>query len=315
MSTYGSRLTPLPGAAARPAGRSACGYPCAPAKAAAAAPAPAAGAAGTAPPKAEQTGITFLDPASLVLDTAEFPVDFCGGCGRRAAGSRSAAAERADAGRPGRRRNADRAAPAAGSKGPPVVAAAVPAAAPVIPDSARTEARVPIARTGSLSSAATKLAAASRRTSEPSAPRQPRPLYARSPPRHPGCARHARPGAGSCRLDQCPRGYAPPSPKPKARPPLPRRRRSRRPGRPRGQARGTCAPGGRAAAKPAAAPPAARLQPRSPPRRRWTRTSLPATRSSSATCPVGCRSRARPSSSSTAASIRNCWMRSACPSA
>ena len=47
------------------------GTPAVPAKAAAAAAAPAAPAAPEKTP--EQTGITFLDPASLVLDTAEVP--------------------------------------------------------------------------------------------------------------------------------------------------------------------------------------------------------------------------------------------------
>jgi hypothetical protein len=142
--------------------------PAAPGKAASASPVP--GAAGTAsdPAKSEQTGITFLEPDSLVLSTAEVPILTAP--------------------------VAPPVPPVAGSPEleltledpvvdelltspppPPPVAKSAPApapvAAPVVPDTARTEARVPIARTGSLSSAATKLAAASRRTGEPSAPK------------------------------------------------------------------------------------------------------------------------------------------------
>ena len=138
------------------------------AKDAAAVTAAAADAGKSAPAKdAEQTGITFLDPASLVLDTAEVPAG--------AAPVLAAAPPVVNAAQDFELTLEDPVVdemltsppppPPPAVKSAPVVAAA-PAAAPVVPDTARTEARVPIARTGSLSSAATKLAAASRRTTE-----------------------------------------------------------------------------------------------------------------------------------------------------
>jgi hypothetical protein len=134
----------------------------------------AADSAGKAAPAkdAEQTGITFLDPASLVLDTAEPPAG--------SAPVLAAAPPVVNAAQDFELTLEDPVVdemltspppppPPPAVKSAPVTAAAP--AAPAIPDTARTEARVPIARTGSLSSAATKLAAASRRTTEQASPK------------------------------------------------------------------------------------------------------------------------------------------------
>ena len=232
--------------------------PAAPAKAAAAAPAPAAGAAGTAPPKAEQTSITFLDPASLVLDTAEFPV-VSAAVAAVAPPVVTAAADELTLEDPVVDEMLTAPPPPPVAKAPPVVAAAVPAAAPVIPDSARTEARVPIARTGSLSSAATKLAAASRRTSEPSAPKQAAPVRTvpSATPAAPGTPAQAQGLAGWTSA----RAASAPSPKPKAPAAV-----TPAPKPPAGaQARSPCQPGGPAAKPAAATPTAATAIPASPP--------------------------------------------------
>ncbi len=150
----------------------------------------AASASGSAPGKAEQTGITFLDPAALVLDTAEFPV-----ISAAVAASPPVVGPAADSELTLEDPVVDE---MLTSPPPPVVKSAPPpapvaAVAPVPPDSARTEARVPIARTGSLTSAATKLAAASRRTSDHSAPR-PTAAPARAVP---AAATPAAPGASA----------------------------------------------------------------------------------------------------------------------
>ena len=101
--------------------------------------------------------------------------------------------------------------------------APVAPAAPVIPDSARTEARVPIARTGSLSTAATKLAAASRRASEHSAPKTPSPAPVRpAPPAAPAAAPGSPAQAQGLAGWTSARASATPSaPKPKASAPVP----------------------------------------------------------------------------------------------
>jgi hypothetical protein len=143
----------------------------------------AAGAAGdtSAPKSVEQTGITLLDPASLVLDGGAVPPEA-----------------------PPVLAAAPSTAPPSGEyeltledpvvdemltapPPPPVVKSAPPVSAPPVtpaaPEPARTEGRVPIARTASLSSAASKLAAASRRVSEQSPPK---PVAA--PAAHPAAA-------------------------------------------------------------------------------------------------------------------------------
>ncbi|MBS0581244.1 MAG: hypothetical protein JSR36_18465 [Proteobacteria bacterium] len=132
---------------------------------AASATAAAAAATGSAPAKSiESTGITFLDPDSLVLEGA--------------AGSETPPVLAAAPAAPAAQSEVELTledpivdelltAPPPPPAPPPVKSA--PAAAPVpaaTPDRARTEARVPIAKTASLSSAATKLAAANRRTNE-----------------------------------------------------------------------------------------------------------------------------------------------------
>ena len=185
------------------------------AKAPAAGPAPSAGT--PAPAKAEQTGITFLDPASLVLDTAEVPV---------------VSAAMATAAPPV-------VGPAADSEltledpvvdemltsppPPPVAKSAPPpapvaVAAPLARDAA--EARVPIARTGSLSSAATKLAAASRRSGEASVPKPP-PPPARPAPTAPAAAPAAAQAQGLAGWTSARASATPASSKAKAATPLP----------------------------------------------------------------------------------------------
>ena len=204
-----------------------------PAAKAAAPAAPAATAGGSAPSKAEQTGITFLDPAALVLDTAEVPVISApmAAAAPPVLGPATESELTLEDPIVDEMLTSPPPPPAVVKSAPPPAAAAP--TAPVIPDSARTEARVPIARTGSLSTAATKLAAANRRTSEHSAPRSPspapvRPVPAAAPAAAPGGPAQAQGLAGwtSARA-----AATPSAPKPKAsaraRPPLPRRRRRR----------------------------------------------------------------------------------------
>jgi hypothetical protein len=190
-----------------------------PAAKAAAPAAPTADAGGTAPGKAEQTGITFLDPASLVLDTAEVPV----------ISAPPAAAVPPVVG-PATESELTLEDPVVDemlTSPPPVVKSAPPPApaapaAPVIPDSARTEARVPIARTGSLSTAATKLAAASRRASEHSAPKPAAPAPVRPASPAPAAASGSPAQAqGLAGWTSARASATPSSPKPKASAPVP----------------------------------------------------------------------------------------------
>ncbi len=196
--------------------------PPAAAKAAAPEPAPAASAGGSTPSKAEQTGITFLDPAALVLNTAEVPVV-----------SAPVTATAPPVVSPAADCELTLEDPVVDeiltSPPPPVVKSApppapvVPAAAPATPDSVRTEARVPIARTGSLSSAATKLAAAGRRASEHSAPQPPPPVPVRAAPAPAPAAASGTPAQaqGLAGWTSARASATPSSSKPKASTPVP----------------------------------------------------------------------------------------------
>ncbi len=137
-------------------------------KAPAATPAPTPATAATPGKSPEATGITLLDPDSLVLEGA--------------AGTPEAPPVLAAAAAPAAQNEFELTledpvvdelltSPPPPPAPPPVKSAPAAAAAPAAaPAAARTEARVPIARTASLTSAATKVAAATRRTGE-SAPK------------------------------------------------------------------------------------------------------------------------------------------------
>src|SRR5450432_167198 len=159
--------------------------PAAPAKAAAAVSAPAVAVGESAPAKqTEQTGITFLDPASLVLDTAEVPALSPPVLAAAAPADSSTKEYELTLEDPVVDEMLTAPPPPPLAKSAPVVAAPAAAVAPAVPDSVRTEALVPIARTGSLSSAAAKLAAASQRATEQRAPK-PAPAVRAVPPAAP----------------------------------------------------------------------------------------------------------------------------------
>jgi hypothetical protein len=175
-----------------------------------------------------QTGITFLDPASLVLEpgtASEVPPSIAA-----AAPVVSAAEELQLLEDPAVVEELLNTAPPPPPKTttpaatpPPAATAATPAAAT---DAARTEARVPIIKTGSLSaaaskSAATKLAAASKRSGEPLAPKPAAPAM---PSARPAPAKPAAPSSASTGTSEGLAGWtnaraaAAPAPKPKSTP-------------------------------------------------------------------------------------------------
>jgi hypothetical protein len=192
-----------------------------------ASPAPVAPAVsgGPTPKDPAQTGITFLDPAALVMEPAAAP---------EAPPSLAAAAPVVSAAEelelledPAVVEELLTAPP------PPSPAKTTPAAAPVAAatpaaatDAARTEARVPIIKTASLSAAATKaaatkLAAASKRSGEPTAPKPAAPV---TPSARPASAKPAVPSSASTGTSEGLAGWtsaraaAVPAPKPKATP-------------------------------------------------------------------------------------------------
>jgi hypothetical protein len=188
----------------------------APAKAAAALTAPAAAAGEAAAAKqAEQTGITFLDPDSLVMDTAEVPALSPPVLAAAVQADRSTKEYELTLEDPVVDEMLSAPPPPPSAKSAPVVAAPAAVVAPAVPDSVRTEARVPIARTGSLSSAAAKLAAASQRTTEQRSPKPApaaRTVPAATAPASSGAAAQAQSLADWTSA----RAAAAPSPKPKA---------------------------------------------------------------------------------------------------
>jgi hypothetical protein len=134
-------------------------------KAPAAAPAPAAATAAAPAKSTEATGITLLDPDSLVLDGAAAPPE----APPVLAAAPAAPAPQSEFELTLEDPVVDELLTSPPPPPAPPPAKSAPAVTPTpaaAPNSARTEARVPIAKTASLSSAATKLAAASRRTTE-----------------------------------------------------------------------------------------------------------------------------------------------------